>query len=120
MRTHESFIRRHLGPSDADVASMLRVVGATSLQELIDQTVPQSIMLTEPLKLPAPMTEVETLQALREMADENQVWRSFLGMGYYRCHTPTVILRNLIENPSWYTSYTPYQAEISQGHGISA
>ena len=61
------------------------------------------------------MTEVETLQALQEMADENQVWRSFLGMGYYRCHTPTVILRNLIENPSWYTSYTPYQAEISQG-----
>lgn len=115
MRTHESFIRRHLGPSDADVASMLRVVGAASLQELIDQTVPQSIMLAEPLKLPEPMTEVETLKALQEMADENQVWRSFLGMGYHRCHTPTVILRNLIENPSWYTSYTPYQAEISQG-----
>ena len=115
MWTHESFIRRHLGPSDTDVASMLRVVGASSLDELIDQTVPQSIMLTEPLQLPQAMTEVEALKVLQKMANENQVWRSFLGMGYHRCHTPTVILRNLIENPSWYTSYTPYQAEISQG-----
>ena len=115
MHAHESFIRRHLGPSDVDIASMLEVVGVESLDQLIEETVPKSIVINQELDLLPPMTEVEALDALKEMADQNQVWRSFLGMGYHRCHTPTVILRNLIENPGWYTSYTPYQAEISQG-----
>ena len=115
MHAHESFIRRHLGPSDVDIASMLTVVGVDSLEQLIEETVPRAIRIEKELDLPDPMTEVEALDALKEMAGQNQVWRSFLGMGYHRCHTPTVILRNLIENPGWYTSYTPYQAEISQG-----
>ena len=115
MGTHENFIRRHLGPSDADISTMLDVVGATSMESFIAETIPAAIRMQGQLTLPEPLTEPEALNRLQEMASQNEVWRSFMGMGYYRCHTPTVILRNLIENPSWYTSYTPYQAEISQG-----
>ena len=115
METHEGFIRRHLGPSDFDIARMLSTLDVESLDELIDQTIPASIRMNGALNLPPAMTEEEALVALKRLANENQVWRSFMGMGYHRCRTPTVILRNLIENPSWYTSYTPYQAEISQG-----
>jgi len=115
METHEGFIRRHLGPSDLDIARMLSTLGVESLDELIEQTIPASIRMNGALSLPPAMTEEEALVALKRLANENQVWRSFMGMGYHRCRTPTVILRNLIENPSWYTSYTPYQAEISQG-----
>ncbi|MCH2180501.1 MAG: aminomethyl-transferring glycine dehydrogenase [Mariniblastus sp.] len=112
---HDDFIHRHIGPSDADIAEMLKSVGATSLDDLIKTTVPASIELEGQLDLPSPSSEPETLQQLAEFADRNQVFRSFIGMGYYGTHVPSVILRNVLENPGWYTAYTPYQAEISQG-----
>ena len=115
MNFKDDFVRRHIGPSDADIATMLTTVGADSLDDLIDQTVPSAIRLNRPLNLPEPRSEQEALSQLMKYANDNQQWRSFMGMGYHRCYTPTVILRNLIENPGWYTSYTPYQAEISQG-----
>ncbi len=115
MELHEGFIRRHLGPSDQDIAYMLSVVGAEQMELFLKETIPDAIRMHKELELPEALTEAQALETLSEMAGANEVWRSFMGMGYYRCHTPTVILRNLIENPSWYTSYTPYQAEISQG-----
>jgi glycine dehydrogenase len=111
----DTFPRRHLGPSEADVAAMLRTLGTPSLEALVAETVPDDIRLRRPLDLPAPRTEQALLEELREIAGQNQVYRSFLGMGYHDCITPPVILRNLLENPGWYTPYTPYQAEISQG-----
>jgi glycine dehydrogenase len=111
----DSFVRRHIGPSDSDIAKMLSTIDAESLKDLIDQTVPETIRLKRKLKLPKALSEQQALEKLQTMANQNQQWRSFLGMGYHRCYTPTVILRNLIEDPGWYTSYTPYQAEISQG-----
>jgi len=111
----DTFVHRHIGPDEADVAEMLRVVRAASLDELIDQTVPSSIRLRRPLALPAAKTEHELLEAAHEIAAKNEIWRSFIGMGYSDCVTPPVVLRNVLENPGWYTQYTPYQAEISQG-----
>src|SRR5580692_7267928 len=111
----DTFVHRHIGPDDADVAEMLRAVRAASLEELIEQTVPSSIRLRRPLDFPPAKTEHELLEAAHEIASKNEVWRSFLGMGYSDCVTPPVILRNVLENPGWYTQYTPYQAEISQG-----
>jgi glycine dehydrogenase len=111
----DRFAVRHIGPSEDEVAEMLRVVGAISLDELIDQTIPSSIRLARPLNLPAAKTEYELLQELSAVAAQNEVWRSYLGMGYSDCITPPVILRNVLENPGFYTQYTPYQAEISQG-----
>ncbi len=110
-----SFAARHIGPSPADIEQMLRVVGVASLDELIDQAVPAGIRLREPLKLPAAATEAEALAELKTMMARNKVTRSFIGMGYYDCITPPVIQRNILENPGWYTAYTPYQPEISQG-----
>ena len=110
-----AFIGRHIGPDDAEVARMLRVVGHDSLDAMTDAIVPAAIRSTAPLALPAPMTEVDALAKIRELAARNQVFRSFIGQGYYGTHTPNVILRNILENPAWYTAYTPYQAEISQG-----
>ena len=115
MNFKDDFVRRHIGPSDADINSMLTAIGADSLEDLIDQTVPSSIRFNRPLNLPEPRSEQQALSQLMTYANDNKQWRSFMGMGYHRCYTPTVILRNLIENPGWYTSYTPYQAEISQG-----
>jgi len=112
---HDAFIERHIGPNDAEVAAMLRVVGHDSLEALTDAIVPASIKSTAPLALPGSMTEVEALAKIRAVASKNQVFRSFIGQGYYGTHTPNVILRNILENPAWYTAYTPYQAEISQG-----
>ncbi|WP_374357319.1 aminomethyl-transferring glycine dehydrogenase [Thermomonas sp.] len=112
---HDAFIERHIGPNDAEVAAMLRVVGHDSLEALTDAIVPASIKSTSPLALPSSMTEVEALAKIRAVASKNQVFRSFIGQGYYGTHTPNVILRNILENPAWYTAYTPYQAEISQG-----
>jgi glycine cleavage system P protein (glycine dehydrogenase) len=109
------FVRRHIGPSDAEVAEMLQAVGASSLDELIEQTVPSTIRLSRPLDVPQPKTEHDLLEQLRAIAARNEVWRSFLGMGYSDCITPAVIQRNVLENPGWYTQYTPYQAEIAQG-----
>ncbi|MBN8482027.1 MAG: aminomethyl-transferring glycine dehydrogenase [Xanthomonadales bacterium] len=110
-----AFVDRHIGPNDAEIATMLGVVGHASLDALTDAIVPASIKSTRPLALPDPIDEVEALAKIRAVAERNRVLRSFIGQGYYGTHTPNVILRNILENPAWYTAYTPYQAEISQG-----
>ena len=112
---HSAFVERHIGPNDAEIAHMLRTVGYDSLDALTEAIVPSSIARTGTLALPEGMTEEEALAKLRAIAAKNQAWRSFIGQGYYGTHTPKVILRNILENPAWYTAYTPYQAEISQG-----
>ncbi|MDX9848733.1 MAG: aminomethyl-transferring glycine dehydrogenase [Tenuifilaceae bacterium] len=111
----ERFVNRHIGPRDSEVAEMLKAVGVKSVDELIEQTVPKGIHMDKPLNLPAPLTEQEYLGKIKSIASKNKLFRTFIGMGYYGTHTPSVILRNIFENPGWYTSYTPYQAEISQG-----
>ncbi len=115
LRPTDDFARRHLGLSKRDIQEMLTVVGAASLDTLIAETVPEAIRLQRPLDLPAPLTESDTLADLRQLANQNKLYRSFIGMGYSDCITPPVILRNILENPGWYTQYTPYQAEIAQG-----
>ncbi|MHB1059485.1 MAG: aminomethyl-transferring glycine dehydrogenase [Rhodanobacter sp.] len=112
---HHAFIERHIGPNDAEIAQMLRVIGHDSLESMTDAIVPGKIKSPAPLALPQAITEVEALAKIRAIADRNQVFRSFIGQGYYGTLTPNVILRNILENPAWYTAYTPYQAEISQG-----
>ena len=112
---HDAFIERHIGPNDAEIATMLGVVGYNSLEAMTDAIVPGKIKSPAPLALPAAITEVEALAKIRAIADKNQVFKSFIGQGYYGTLTPNVILRNILENPAWYTAYTPYQAEISQG-----
>ncbi len=112
---HDAFIERHIGPNDAEVAQKLRVVGHDSLEALTDAIVPASIKSPAPLALPQATSEVEAIAKIRAIADRNEVFRTFIGQGYYGTHTPNVILRNVLENPGWYTAYTPYQAEISQG-----
>ncbi len=112
---HDEFIARHIGPTDTEIAQMLAVLGQDSLESLTDAIVPASIKSTAPLALPQAVTEVDALAQIRAIADKNQVLRSFIGQGYYGTYTPNVILRNILENPAWYTAYTPYQAEISQG-----
>ncbi|MDX2232094.1 MAG: aminomethyl-transferring glycine dehydrogenase [Leptolyngbyaceae cyanobacterium bins.349] len=111
----DSFCDRHIGPSDREIEQMLHLLGFSNLEALINATVPQSIQLQAPLKLEAGKAEYELLQELRDIAQENQVFRSFIGMGYANCITPPVIQRNILENPAWYTQYTPYQPEIAQG-----
>ncbi|MDI1267766.1 MAG: aminomethyl-transferring glycine dehydrogenase [Polaromonas sp.] len=109
------FIARHIGIDEADETHMLSVVGAASRRELIDGIVPRSIARSQAMAIPAPVTEAAALAELKAMAAKNKVFKSFIGQGYYGTHTPGVILRNILENPAWYTAYTPYQAEISQG-----
>src|SRR5258708_18399499 len=109
------FPSRHIGPNPAQTRQMLDLLGHPSLDALIDKAVPPQIRRNRPLALPAAKSEYEVLAALKEIASQNQVYRSFIGMGYYDCITPPVIQRNILENPGWYTQYTPYQAEISQG-----
>ncbi|MBX5439255.1 MAG: aminomethyl-transferring glycine dehydrogenase [Thermoflavifilum sp.] len=109
-----SFVRRHIGSYEQE-AALLQHIGLKQIDELIDKTIPQNIRLKEPLELPPPLTESALLQELKELSLQNQVFRSFIGQGYYGTHTPAVIQRNIFENPNWYTPYTPYQAEISQG-----
>ena len=109
------FHARHIGPNDQDLNDMLAVVGAPSLDALIAKIVPANILKDGPLALGAPRTEQDVLSELRRIAAKNKVFRSFIGQGYYGTHTPGVILRNILENPAWYTAYTPYQPEISQG-----
>ena len=108
-----------MGPSEKDQLEMLKTIGFESLDELVTSTVPANIRLEEPMELgshtSAAMSETEALALLRSMADKNQVLKSLIGQGYHETHTPYVILRNMLENPGWYTAYTPYQAEISQG-----
>jgi glycine dehydrogenase len=112
---HGSFQSRHIGPDAAERDQMLAVIGVTSLDTLIEQTVPPDIRLSAPLDLPAGESEYDYLRRLRGIAARNRVFRSYIGHGYYDCITPAVILRNVLENPGWYTPYTPYQAEIAQG-----
>jgi glycine dehydrogenase len=112
---HDDFISRHIGPRDSDIAHMLAEVGAKSLDELIASTLPPSIQTDAPLGLPEASSETTTLERLRGIAAQNIVNHSMIGMGYHETALPTVILRNVLENPGWYTAYTPYQAEISQG-----
>lgn len=112
---HDAFVERHIGPNDAEIAHMLGVVGHDSLESMTDAIVPGSIKPTGGLALHGSLTEIEALARIRAIATKNDVFRSFIGQGYYGTHTPNVILRNILENPAWYTAYTPYQAEISQG-----
>jgi len=109
------FLRRHLGPDAPEQQAMLEALGLGSRRELIEQTVPPGIRLNRPLDLPAALDEQAALNKLRGYAEQNQVWTSLIGMGYHGTITPTVILRNVLENPGWYTAYTPYQPEIAQG-----
>jgi len=109
------FIRRHIGPGDPQIAEMLQDLGLESLDDLVERAVPSSIVLDQPLDLPEPKSERAALSYLRRMAERNQVFVSMIGMGYHGTVTPKVIQRNVLENPSWYTAYTPYQAEVSQG-----
>ncbi len=111
----DRFVRRHIGPRPEEAARMLEFLGATSLDDLVDRAVPAPIRLGQSLQLPTALSEHEALTTLRSIAAQNQVFRSYIGMGYSDCITPPVIQRNVLENPGWYTQYTPYQAEISQG-----
>lgn len=111
----EKFESRHIGPDASQVKEMLEVIGAESLDQLISETIPSAIRLKKPLSLPSEKSEFEFLADFRKLALKNKVYTSFIGAGYYNCITPGVILRNILENPGWYTAYTPYQAEIAQG-----
>ena len=111
----DSFIPRHLGPSEAEQRAMLAALGVSSLDALIDATVPANIRFKRALALPAAMSEQDALAAFKQLMSQNEVWRSFIGLGYSTTHVPAVIQRNVLENPGWYTAYTPYQAEIAQG-----
>ncbi len=113
-RTND-FIRRHVGPGEKQIESMLETIGVADLDELIDKTVPEAIRIKQPLDLPSNISERYSLSVLRKMSSRNQVFISMIGMGYYGVVMPNVILRNVLENPGWYTAYTPYQAEVSQG-----
>jgi glycine dehydrogenase len=111
----DSFIKRHLGPGEQDIEAMLQVIGVESVDQLIDETIPSNIRLAGNLDLPVGMSEFEYLQHIRELGKKNKLFKTYIGLGYYGTNTPPVIQRNILENPGWYTSYTPYQAEISQG-----
>jgi glycine dehydrogenase len=111
----DQFSSRHNGISNDDLQEMLQTIGVNSLDQLIDETVPQDIRMTRALNIPEAQTEYEYLSSLKEIAAKNKLFRSFIGMGYYGTITPSVLLRNIFENPGWYTQYTPYQAEIAQG-----
>src|SRR5208282_5945167 len=111
----DKFVHRHVGPNETDATEMLAQIGFKNLDAMIDAAVPKKIRLGKKLDLPAARSEFDTLAELKRIASQNQVFRSFMGMGYYDCITPAVIQRNVLENPGWYTQYTPYQAEISQG-----
>jgi glycine dehydrogenase len=115
MSKNNEFLSRHIGPRDYESDLMLKKIGVLSLDELINKTVPDNIRLQQPLNLPEPLSEYEYLMDLRKIAEKNKIFRTYIGMGYYNTITPSVIKRNILENPGWYTSYTPYQAEISQG-----
>ena len=114
MSAHAPFVSRHIGPSPAEQEKMLKLLGFCRLDGFVDAVVPQDIRRKE-MRLPAPLSEREALAALQKIANKNQVFRSLIGQGYYGTVVPPVILRNVLENPAWYTSYTPYQPEISQG-----
>jgi glycine dehydrogenase len=111
----DNFVNRHVGPGQGEVKAMLDAIGVASIDQLINETIPSSIRLKKELQLSEPVTEYRFLENLKKIAEKNQVFKSYIGMGYYNTITPAVIQRNILENPGWYTQYTPYQAEISQG-----
>src|SRR5579872_5845125 len=111
----DGFVTRHIGPSESDIAAMLHAVGAATLDDLAAKTVPPAIRTNQALELPPPIDEAAVIAELRGLAAKNVLKKSLIGMGYHGTHTPPVILRNVLENPGWYTAYTPYQAEIAQG-----
>ena len=111
----KEFLARHIGPSQEDQEIMLKAVGAKSLDDLMNNTVPEKILLSEELKVSEPVSENDALKILKSISKKNEIFRNFIGMGYYNTFTPNVILRNILENPGWYTSYTPYQPEVAQG-----
>ena len=114
--THASFAQRHIGTYDPiELKEMLEVINANNLDQLMDETIPEAIRLRSKLNIPEALSEQEYLRHIQEIADMNKVFKSYIGLGYYNTHTPSVIRRNVFENPGWYTQYTPYQAEISQG-----
>ncbi len=112
---HDRFIDRHIGPGEAEIKEMLKTIGVSSLDELIDQTIPEDIRLDKELDLPDEVSEFEYLKRIKEIASKNKIFKSYQGLGYYPTILPKAIQRNILENPGWYTQYTPYQAEISQG-----
>jgi glycine cleavage system P protein (glycine dehydrogenase) len=114
-KQQQEFSGRHIGPNEHEAAQMLKTIGIDTLDELIDRTVPSSIRSKSPLDIPGPVSEYQYLKDLKKVAEKNKVFKSYIGQGYYNTITPSVILRNVFENPGWYTQYTPYQAEISQG-----
>jgi len=111
----DKFENRHIGPNELEIKDMLQVVGVNSLEQLIEETIPSKIKLKSELKLDEPLSEYKFIENLKKIADKNKVFKSYIGMGYYPTILPAVIQRNILENPGWYTQYTPYQAEISQG-----
>jgi glycine dehydrogenase len=115
LKSSDKFSGRHIGPNEEELSDMLNTIGLDSLDELIDETVPPDIRLKTELNLPEAIGEYKFLKEVRKIANKNQVFRSFIGLGYYDCIVPSVIQRNILENPGWYTQYTPYQSEISQG-----
>ncbi|WP_445359473.1 aminomethyl-transferring glycine dehydrogenase [Microbulbifer sp. ANSA005] len=115
LEQHDAFIHRHIGPDAKQVEAMLETLGVASLEELIEKTVPEAIRKTDELDLADAINEVEALAELKDIAARNKIYRTFIGMGYHDTITPNVILRNVLENPGWYTAYTPYQPEIAQG-----
>ena len=114
MRT-DAFALRHIGPRESDLPHMLKTIGVETLDQLIYETVPDDIRLKQPLKLDEPLTEYEYLNHINELGKKNKVFKSYIGLGYHPTIVPAVIQRNILENPGWYTAYTPYQAEIAQG-----
>jgi glycine dehydrogenase len=111
----DSFALRHIGIRDEELPGMLKTIGVSGLDELIEETIPKDIRLKEDLSLDAPMSENEFLNHIHALSRKNTVFKSYIGLGYHESITPSVIKRNILENPGWYTAYTPYQAEIAQG-----
>ncbi len=111
----DQFVNRHIGPNAEEIQEMIRAIGVNSLEELIDATIPKDIRIKKELELDEPLSEYKFLEHLKEVASKNKIYKSYIGMGYHPTITPAVIQRNILENPGWYTQYTPYQAEISQG-----
>jgi len=111
----ETFAHRHNGNNAEAIKEMLETIKADSIDQLIDETIPENIRLQGKLDIPKALSEVDFLSDFKKLASENKVFKSYIGMGYYDTHVPNVIKRNILENPAWYTAYTPYQAEIAQG-----
>ena len=111
----DSFALRHIGPREEEIQEMLQAIGAESIEQLIDQTVPRDIRLKEALNLAPAMSEYEFLNHIHALGAKNKIYKTYIGLGYHNTHTPSVIKLNILENPGWYTAYTPYQAEIAQG-----